>query len=59
MTATVVTVAAGAIGLIVGWFVSGTQRVTEKLTDERRSSYLALLHAAEEVNYFPRVIGRF
>lgn len=52
--AAVVTVAAGAIGLIVGWFVSGTQRVTEKLTEERRIAYLAFLHAADEANDYPQ-----
>lgn len=54
MTTAVVTLAAGAIGLIVGWFVSGYQRVTEALTEERRSAYLALLHAADEANDFPQ-----
>jgi hypothetical protein len=52
--AAVVTVAAGAIGLIVGWFVSGYQKVTERLTEERRSTYLVLLHAADEANDFPQ-----
>jgi hypothetical protein len=50
MTAAIITVAAGAIGLIVGWFVSGSQRVEEKLTEERRSTYLAFLRAADEAN---------
>jgi len=36
MTA-VVTLLVGAIGLIVGRFVSGNQNVTEKITEERRS----------------------
>lgn len=42
MTA-VITVLVGAIGLIVGWFVSGNQNVTEKITEERRSAYLVLI----------------
>ena len=52
--AAVITVAAGAIGLIVGWFVSGNQRVTEKLTEERRSKYLEFLHAADEAYDSPQ-----
>lgn len=53
--AAVLTVAAGAIGLIVGWFVSGYQKITERLTEERRSAYLVLLHAADEANDFPQI----
>lgn len=48
MATTVVTVAVGAIGLIVGWFVSGYQHVTEKLTEDRRKAYLNLLIAADD-----------
>jgi hypothetical protein len=51
--AAAVTVAVGAIGLIVGWFVSGYQRVTEQLTAERRTAYLELLDAAENANDDP------
>ena len=46
----VVTVTVGLIGLIIGWHVTGYQKITEKLTDERRSAYLELLHAADEAN---------
>lgn len=35
------------IALVVGWLVSGTQRVTEALTSERRAAYLELLSAAD------------
>lgn len=53
--AAAVTVAVGAIGLIVGWFVLGYQRVTEKLTEERRGAYITLLHAADKANDSPGV----
>jgi hypothetical protein len=52
--AAVVTVVAAAIGLIIGWFVSGYQKVTEKLTEERRSIYLTLLQKADEANENPQ-----
>ena len=53
MTA-VVTVLVGAIGLIVGWFVSGNQNITEKITEERRSAYLALIREADKANENPK-----
>ena len=34
-----------SLGLITGWFVLGTQRVTEELTKERRDVYGTLLRA--------------
>ena len=54
MTA-VVTVLVGAIGLIVGWFVSGNQNVTERITEERRSAYLALIREADKANEHPKM----
>jgi hypothetical protein len=45
MTAAI-TAIVGVAGLIVGWFVLGTQRVTETLTVERRSAYLKVIKAA-------------
>lgn len=51
--AAVVTILVGAIGLIIGWFVSGYQKVTEKLTEERRSAYLTLLARASDANKNP------
>jgi hypothetical protein len=56
--AAVATVAVGALGLIIGWFVSGYQRITEKLTKERRSAYLTLLHAADDANDNPETDRR-
>ena len=50
-----VTVLVGATGLIIGWFVSGYQKITEKLTEERRSAYLTLLHEADNANKDPEV----
>ena len=52
--AAIVTVIVGIVGLIVGWFVSGTQNITEKLTEERRSAYLKLLKHADSANDNPR-----
>jgi hypothetical protein len=49
MTA-VVTILVGAIGLIIGWFVSGYQKITEKLTEERRRAYLVLICEADKAN---------
>lgn len=37
------------IALLVGWVVSGTQRVTEELTTERRSAYIDLLVCADAI----------
>ena len=56
--AAVATVAVGALGLIIGWFVSGYQRVTEKLTKERRIAYLMMLHAADDANDNPEADRR-
>lgn len=37
------------LALLVGWVVSGTQRVTEELTTERRRAYMDLLVCAEAI----------
>jgi hypothetical protein len=52
MTA-VITVLVGLTGLIIGWYVSGYQKVTEKLTEERRAAYLKLLREADKANQSP------
>jgi hypothetical protein len=51
--AAIITVIVGIVGLIVGWLVSGYQNITEKLTEERRSAYLALLRLADSANDNP------
>lgn len=43
----VIVLAATNMALIVGWIVTGTQRVTETLTTERRAAYAELLSAAD------------
>ena len=52
--AAVITILAGAIGLIIGWFVSGYQNITEKLTEERRHAYLVLIQEADKSNENPQ-----
>jgi|SRR5713226_5508332 len=52
--AVAVTVLAGALGLIIGWFVAGYQKITEKLTEERRSAYSRLLQEADAANGDPK-----
>lgn len=52
--AAIVTVVVGIAGLIVGWFISGYQNITEKLTEERRSAYLTLLRLADSANDDPK-----
>jgi hypothetical protein len=52
--AAVITVIVGFIGLIIGWYVSGYQNVTEKLMEERRSAYLTLLQYADGANDNPK-----
>ena len=52
--AAIVTVVVGIAGLIVGWLVSGYQNITEKLTEERRTAYLALLRLADSANENPK-----
>lgn len=47
MTDAVVTAGIAAAGVIVGWFVIGTQRVTEELTSQRRAAYAAVLEQAD------------
>lgn len=37
----------GLVGLALGWMISGSQRVNEKLTEDRRSAFVALLLAAD------------
>jgi hypothetical protein len=37
----------GLVGLVLGWMISGSQRVNEKLTEDRRSAFVALLLAAD------------
>jgi len=44
-----ITAAIAAAGIVVGWFVIGTQRVTEELTKERRSAYARVLAQADEI----------
>ena len=43
----------GIAGLIVGWFVAGSQRVTETLTQERRAAYLKVVRAASALAEMP------
>src|SRR4051812_24108384 len=49
ITAPVIAASLATLGLVVGWFVIGTQRVTEELTKERRQAYVALLAKVDEV----------
>lgn len=49
VTGTTLTVVAGGVGLIVGWFVAGYQRLAEQLMAERRDAYAQLLAQAERV----------
>lgn len=51
---TALTLLVGAIGLVIGWFVSGYQSVTEKLTEERRRAYLTLIREADKANDDPQ-----
>ncbi len=46
-------VTAGLAGLAIGWLVSGYQRVGEKITEERRAAYVALLDLADAVRADP------
>jgi hypothetical protein len=41
------TVVVGLAGVALGWLTAGYQRVTEKVIEERRAAYGALLEAAE------------
>jgi hypothetical protein len=41
------TVLVGVAGVALGWLTAGYQRVTEKVIEERRAAYGALLEAAE------------
>jgi hypothetical protein len=50
MLATVVTAAVAVLGLVIGWFLIGTQRVTEELTKERRAAYVKLVVKADELH---------
>ncbi|MGZ6564429.1 MAG: hypothetical protein ACXVH3_35375 [Solirubrobacteraceae bacterium] len=50
MLATVITASVAVLGLVIGWFVIGTQRVTEELTKERREAYLKLVVKADELH---------
>jgi hypothetical protein len=47
------TAVAGIIGIALGWLVSGSQRINEKLTEDRRSTFLALLLEADAVHREP------
>jgi hypothetical protein len=49
MSAALLTAAAGLTGLLVGWFVGGTQRVNEELIKERRAAYAKALAAADAI----------
>ena len=40
----------GAVGVALGWAVSGHQRVTEKLTEERREAFHQLIAAARSAH---------
>lgn len=46
--AAVIALVVANIALVIGWLVSGTQRVAEDLVKERRTRYLALLTAVEK-----------
>jgi hypothetical protein len=50
MLATVITATVAVLGLVIGWFVIGTQRVTEELTKERRAAYVKLVVKADELH---------
>ena len=41
---------ASSLGVVAGWFVASTKRLTEELTKERRAAYVALLTKADEVH---------
>lgn len=47
-TAGVLALVVANIALIVGWLVSGTQRVAEDLVKDRREKYLALVSALDQ-----------
>lgn len=49
--AAVVALVVANIALVIGWVVSGTQRVAEDLVGERRARYLALLTAVEKARH--------
>ncbi|HEX5087997.1 MAG TPA: hypothetical protein VFV89_09315 [Nocardioides sp.] len=49
MSEALITAAIATVGIVVGWFVIGTQRVTEELTKDRRTAYAAVLAEAEEI----------
>ncbi|HEX3929925.1 MAG TPA: hypothetical protein VHW64_04435 [Nocardioides sp.] len=46
MSAAILSPALAVVALVVGWFVLGTQRVTEELTKERRLAYAEVLRQA-------------
>jgi hypothetical protein len=47
MNAAIVSPLVAVVALVVGWFVLGTQRVTEELTKERRLAYAEVLRQAK------------
>ena len=49
VTHDLITAGIAAISIIVGWFVIGTQRVTEELTADRRKAYLEVLAQADTI----------
>jgi hypothetical protein len=49
VTTTIITTSVAVLGIVVGWFVIGTQRVTEELTRERRKAYVDLLAEVDEM----------
>jgi hypothetical protein len=49
MSVALLTAVVGLTGILVGWFVSGTQRVNEELTKERRAAYAKVLAGADAI----------
>lgn len=49
MTQALVTAGIAAVGIVIGWFVIGTQRVTEELTLDRRKAYGEVVAQADAI----------
>src|SRR4051794_25098247 len=49
ISTTLITTSVAALAIIIGWFVIGTQRVTEELTSERRKAYVDLLAELDDL----------
>jgi hypothetical protein len=58
LTTTVITTTVAVLGIVIGWFVIGTQRVTEDLTRERRQAYVDLLAAVDEIRAARALVER-